>query len=70
MAKYWFCVKHHAVEGPDGCPPIDRLGPYPTEAEAARALEKAQERNEEWDSDPNWSDEPGLDGQSKRRPTE
>ena len=32
MDKYWFCVKHHAVEGPDGCPPIDRLGPYDTEA--------------------------------------
>ena len=67
MDKYWFCVKHHAVEGPDGCAPIDRLGPFATEAEAARALEKAQERNEEWDNDPNWSDEPGYDGQSRRR---
>ncbi len=70
MEKYWFCVKHHAVEGPDGCPPIDRLGPYATEAEAARALDKAKERNEEWDNDPNWSDEPGWDGQSRRRTTE
>ena len=70
MATYWFCVKHHRVEQTPGdvCPPIDRLGPYPTEAEAARALEKAQERNDEWDNDPNWSDEPGWDGQSKRRP--
>jgi hypothetical protein len=56
MATYWYCVKHHAVEGPDGCPPIDRLGPYDTEAEAARALEKAKERNEEWDNDPQWND--------------
>ena len=70
MDKYWFCVKHRAVEATDGCPPIDRLGPYDTEAEASRALEKAQERNEEWDNDPNWSDQPGLDGQSKRRTTE
>jgi hypothetical protein len=56
MARYWYCVKHHAVEGPDGGPPIDRLGPYETEAEAERALEKAQERNDAWDNDPDWND--------------
>jgi hypothetical protein len=56
MAKYWYCVKHRAVEGPDGCPPIDRLGPFATEEEASRALEKAQERNDEWDNDPKWND--------------
>ena len=56
MSDFWYCVKHHRVEGPDGCPIIDRLGPYPTEAEAARALEKAEERNEAWDNDPNWND--------------
>jgi hypothetical protein len=68
MAKYWYCVKHRAVEtGPGICPPIDRLGPFDSEADAQRALEKARERNEEWDKDPNWSDEPGWDGQSKRR---
>jgi hypothetical protein len=50
--KYWYCVKHHAVEGADGCPPIDRLGPYATEEEASHALEKAEERNREWDDDP------------------
>ena len=55
--KFWFCLKHHAVEGPDGGHPSDRLGPYPSEAEAARALEKVQERNEAWDNDPNWNDE-------------
>jgi hypothetical protein len=55
--RYWFCVKHHRVEGADGCPPQDRLGPYPTEAEAARALEKVKERNEEWDNDPAWNDD-------------
>jgi hypothetical protein len=43
--KFYFCTKHHAVEGPDGCGPMDRLGPYPT-----------KERNEEWDNDPNWND--------------
>jgi hypothetical protein len=54
--KYWYCVKHHAVEGPDGCAPIDRLGPYGSEEEASRALEKAAERNREWDEDPRWND--------------
>lgn len=54
--KFYFCLNHHAVEGPDGCKPADRLGPYPSEAEAARALEKVQERNEAWDNDPNWKD--------------
>ena len=40
---YWFCVKHHRVEQTPGdvCPPIDRLGPYDSEADATRALEKA-----------------------------
>ncbi len=54
--RYYFCVKHHTVEGAEGCPARDRLGPYDTEAEAARALEKVAERNEEWDNDPNWKD--------------
>ena len=56
MTSYWFCLNHHAVEGPDGCAHKDRLGPYDTEEEAARALEKVQERNEAWDNDPRWND--------------
>jgi hypothetical protein len=55
--KYWFCLKHHTVEPQDGCAYQDRLGPYPTAAEAERALEKVAERNEAWDNDPNWNDE-------------
>ena len=53
---YWFCLNHHKVEGPEGCDYKDRLGPYDTEEEAARALEKVKERNEAWDNDPNWND--------------
>ncbi|MFZ2503271.1 MAG: hypothetical protein WAW88_11420 [Nocardioides sp.] len=57
MAGFWFCTKHHAVEnGPDMCPVIDRLGPYDSQADAERALDKARERNEAWDNDPNWTD--------------
>jgi len=55
--KYWFCLNHHTVERQDGCAYQDRLGPYPTAAEAERALEKVAERNEAWDNDPNWNDE-------------
>lgn len=58
---YWFCLTHHEVEPQDGCPYKDRLGPYETEAEAARALEKAAERTREWDNDPAWND----DGEDK-----
>lgn len=54
---YWFCLRHHTVEGPAGCPNKDRLGPYTTEAEASRALEKVDERNEAWDKDPAWNDD-------------
>lgn len=55
--EYWYCLTHNRVEGPDGCRDDERLGPYATEAEAARALEKVQERNEEWDNDPKWNDD-------------
>lgn len=54
--EYWFCLTHKTVEGEDGCRNQDRLGPYPSEAEAARALEKVEERNESWEQDPNWND--------------
>jgi hypothetical protein len=55
--EYWFCLKHHAVEGKDGCLNQERLGPYRTAEEATRALEKVKERNEEWDNDPAWNDD-------------
>ena len=54
--QYWFCLNHHQVEPPEGCAYQDRLGPYPSYDEAARALEKVKERNEAWDNDPNWND--------------
>lgn len=57
MSEYWFCFKHHTVEGEEGCKNADRLGPYSSEAEASRALEKVEERNEAWDNDPKWNDD-------------
>ena len=55
--EYWFCLTHHRVEPRDGCKNADRLGPYPTEDAAARALERVEERNEAWEHDPNWNDD-------------
>ena len=60
--EYWFCLTHHAVEGRDGCKNSDRLGPYASSAEASRALEKVEERNEEWDNDPKWNDDSAGSG--------
>ncbi len=55
--RYWFCLKHHTVEGAEGCKAADRLGPYASAEEASRALEKVAERNEAWDTDPAWNDD-------------
>ena len=59
MNEFWYCLKHGQVEGAEGCKNADRLGPYPTQADAARALEKVKERNQQWDEDPNWNDQVG-----------
>ena len=56
-AEYWFCLKHHTVEGEEGCRNADRLGPYGSSEEASRALDKVEERNESWDNDPDWNDD-------------
>jgi hypothetical protein len=54
--KYWYCLNHHAVELADGCPILDRLGPYESAEAASHALEKVRERNDAWDNDANWND--------------
>ena len=59
MSRFWYCVKHQRVETDENmCPPIDRLGPYETQAEAEQALATAERRNEEWDEeDRDWDDD-------------
>lgn len=57
MAEYWYCLKHHQVEGHEGCKNADRLGPYPSQELAARALDTVEDRNEAWDNDPTWNDD-------------
>lgn len=61
MAEYWYCLKHHEVEGEEGCRNADRLGPYASPEEASHALEKVEERNEAWESDPAWNDDAAED---------
>ncbi|WP_116244453.1 hypothetical protein [Nocardiopsis sp. FIRDI 009] len=48
---WWYCLKHMRVEQGPGCPNRERMGPYETEATAARALAIAAERNEEWEAE-------------------
>ena len=54
--QWWYCLRHEAVEPREGCKNADRLGPFETQSEAARALDKVAERNEAWENDPNWND--------------
>lgn len=62
MTAYWYCLKHLAVETDDeGCPNKDRMGPYDTYAEAAQTLERAAERTEAWENDPDWNDDADSD---------
>ncbi len=55
--QWFYCLDHQTVEPAEGCRAEVRLGPYPSHAEAARALERAEERNQDWDQDPAWNDE-------------
>ena len=58
VEKYWWNVRTSRVEtGDDLSPDRDRLGPYPTEEAARRALDSAHERtarldaeDEEWEN--------------------
>ena len=54
--RFFYCLDHHTVEGEDGCKAADRLGPYDSRADAENAMERVQQRNEEWDNDPKWND--------------
>ena len=52
---WWYNLLTGKVEEGPGAPNSERLGPFETQAEAENALEKARERNEEWDmKDQEW----------------
>lgn len=48
---WYYCLTHHTVEQFEGCKAFDRLGPYPSEAEAAQALPRLAQRNQAWDDE-------------------
>lgn len=55
--EWYYCLEHEAVEPKLGCRMVTRLGPYPTREDAQKALETAEQRNEEWDgADEDWED--------------
>ena len=56
--QFWFNVHTGQVEETENkSQSKDLLGPYPTRAEAERALQTARERTEKWDEeDRRWRD--------------
>src|SRR4051794_32524754 len=58
QGDWWFDLKTHQVVPDNNDTKVtDRLGPYKTREEAQRALERVEERNEEYDNDPRWNDD-------------
>lgn len=57
IGEWYYCLDHHTVEPYEGCKSDSRLGPYATPAEAANALERVAQRNDEWDNDPRFVDD-------------
>ncbi|MHA7283777.1 SPOR domain-containing protein [Arthrobacter sp. TMS2-4] len=51
MTEYWFNVRTHEVEEDRQSDWSQLIGPYATRAEAEKALEKIQQRNDAWDRD-------------------
>lgn len=50
--QFWFNMRTGAVETDyDKSQGKDLMGPYPSEAEASRALQSAAERTDAWDED-------------------
>lgn len=60
--EWFYCLKHGIVEEGPQCRAADRFGPYGSREEAARAMELADARNREWDTDERWRDDTGDTG--------
>jgi hypothetical protein len=48
---FWFCLDHHTVEAFHGCGSQNRIGPFATESEAARALQTIAERERRYEAE-------------------
>ena len=66
--NWYYCLDHHTVEPYEACRNGIRLGPYPTPADAAAALDRVAERNEEWEADPRFNDEEDEERDRERDP--
>ncbi|WP_344322628.1 hypothetical protein [Streptomyces macrosporus] len=55
--EWFYCLEHHTVEEGPECPAKDRMGPYPSRADAERAMDTARERNLQWENDARWRDD-------------
>ncbi|MEV6285103.1 hypothetical protein [Kribbella sp. NPDC051770] len=55
--EWYYNTTTGEVEPYQGAKSADRLGPYSSREEAARALEIAKEKSEAWDNDPKWNDD-------------
>lgn len=54
--SYWYCLSHNRVETYEESDSPDRLGPYPTSAQAQDALKTIADRNERYDrEDAEWN---------------
>lgn len=62
---YWSLVEHRVV-GEGEAKAVDRLGPYATREEAARAMDHVAERNDSWENDPRFNDEEEKDEDEER----
>ncbi len=66
-AKYWYNLKTGTVEFGMISASVDRVGPFDTEAEAARAPEKLEERSRAWAeedaADDGWGPAKGAGGE-------
>lgn len=57
--SWWFDLNTKtAVQDSRAGKAADRLGPYASREEAERALQKVEERNDAYDNDPRWNDDP------------
>ncbi len=54
--QYWYNMKTGQVEKGYVSSVVDRVGPFATEAEAARALEKLHENSAKWAAEEEASD--------------
>jgi hypothetical protein len=49
--SWYYCLEHKKSEPEDGCANSERMGPYVTQGEADRAIERAAQRNAAFDVD-------------------